>query len=99
MSTETAKITGSKRDKRISTGEHFLNVEVTFTLNGDTEVLRYGYPVETTPKEIKADIKKMLATRKGEREGAAAQAKADDDAQAEAEADETVAALEGVTVK
>lgn len=101
--TETAEITGVRRDKVQRTGEGFIDVEVTFTLGKETQVLRYGYPLETTRKEIEKDLKAKLATRKAEREQAAKQAE-DEAETAEAEkaekaADKTVNALEGVKVK
>ena len=99
MSTETAKITGVRREQVRSKGLDILDVEITYTRGrGDSrveEVLRKGYPADTTAEEIKADLEKSLATRAAEREQAAAEQAG---AEAQAEADATVAALEGLKV-
>lgn len=103
MNTETAQITGSKRDKVQKTGEGFIDVEVTYTLGDTTEVCKYGYPLETTRKEIEKDLKAKLKTRQHDRDEAVRQeAKAAEVAEvtkAETKADKTVEALEGVKVK
>ncbi len=103
MKTETAEITEVKRDRVVKTGEGFIDVEVTFTLGSDTEVRKFGYPLETTAKEIQKDIKNALATRKAEREQAeAAEVEAEETAEvtkAETKADKTVDALAGIKVK
>lgn len=103
MSTETATITGATRDKVQKTGKEFIDVEVTYKLGTTTEVCKYAYPLETTPKQIEKDLKAKLAARKTDREHAARHAE-ETEAQAEvtkvqAKADKTVAALEGVKVK
>lgn len=104
MSTETATITGIKRDIVAKTGEDFIDVEVTFTdEENNTEVRKYGYPIETTQAQIKADIKQQLKARKRDREDAerAATQEAEEAPKRDArtKADKTVKALEGVTVK
>lgn len=99
MSTETAKITSAKLARKQTTGEEFIDVEVTFTQGRGAgkveEVRKYGYPIDTSTKEIEADIAKALETRQAERDQAEAQAEAD--AKAE-ETAATVAALEGTKV-
>ena len=103
MSTETAQITGAKRDRLAKTGEEFLDVEVTYTLGETTEVAKYAYPLESTAKEIEKDLKAKLAARKTDREHAErhtgeveAQAEA---TKVQAKADKTVEKLEGIKVK
>lgn len=103
MSTETAKITGAKRDRLAKTGEEFLDVEVTYTLGETTEVAKYAYPLEATAKEVELDLKAKLKARKIDREHAVRHTE-EVEAQAEttavqAKADKTVAKLEGITVK
>ncbi len=103
MSTETATVTGTRRDKLAKTGEGFIEVEVTYTLGETVEVRKYAYPLESTEAEIKADIKRQLETRASDRENV--QRIADNEAETaevtklEAKADKTVTKLEGITVK
>lgn len=104
MSTETATITGVKRDILAKTSEDFIDVEVTFTDDeGNTEVRKYAYPIETTRKEIEQDIKRTLKARKQDREEAVRQAEKavveEEKTARQAKADKTVKALEGITVK
>lgn len=103
MSTETAQITGAKRDRVQKTGEEFIDVQVTFTLGETTEVCHYAYALETTIKEIERDLKAKLKARQADRKQAEANAKeAEEQAEitkAQTKADKTVAALEGVKVK
>lgn len=103
MSTEIAKITDTKRDKLAKTGEGFIDVEVTYTLGETVEVRKYAYPLESTEKEIMADIKRQLATRKSDRANAERIATTDAETaevtKLENKADKTVAKLEGITVK
>lgn len=103
MSTETATITGTRRDKLAKTGEGFIDVEVTYELDGKAEVRRYAYPLESTEADIKADIKRQLATRKSDRENvqriAENEAATAEATKLEAKADKTVTKLEGITVK
>lgn len=99
MSTETAKINRATRERKLSDGTQYLDVEVIFTLGrGETKVediRKYAYPVDTTAEAIEADLQKALATRQAERD----QAEAAKASEAEAdEADATVAALEGMKV-
>ena len=103
MSTEKATITGTKRDTLAKTGEQFIDVEVTYDLDGNTEVRKYAYPLETSEAEIKADIKRQLATRKEDRKNAERiaenEAATAEVTALETKADKTVAKLEGITVK
>lgn len=82
----------------MQTGEEFLDVEVAIIQEGKkkpVEIRKYGYPIETSEKEIKDDIKKCVAEFKRSRAQAEAQAKVD---ATETKANKIINNLEGTTI-
>jgi hypothetical protein len=96
-----AKIAEVKKDRVISTGVEFLDVEVEFyetTESGEMnllEVQKLGFPVDSKSDFIKAEVEKAVANLEQERKSAVLQKEVD--AQAE-KTDEVIKDLSGITI-
>lgn len=91
----TATIVEVTKQSIVKTGERFLEVEIELKDGKKKVSYKRGYPLETTQKEIAADLKKLVATYQEEKTQAATQAEAD---KAEAGADATIEAVTGLQV-
>lgn len=92
----SAVITSVVKDRVRKTGERFLDVTVEITDGGEKEIVKRGFPIDASDEDIKAEITKMLETRKGEQAQAVEQAVLDAE---DAVADETIGKLEGAEIK
>lgn len=96
-----AKIAQVTKDRVISTGEEFLDVEVEFletVEGGEMNLLttqKFGFPVNTESDFIKSEVEKAVANFEQERNNAVLQKEVD--AQAE-KADEVIHNLTGIII-
>ncbi len=99
----TAVITKITKETIVKTGERFLDVEIELrgaptrkAKKGEVlEVIRWGYPLGTSEKEIKGDLKKLLVTRA--EEGKQTEANAELEAE-DAQADKTINSIDGLEI-
>ena len=90
---ETAKILSAVPNTK-KVGREFLDVEILFTLGKKKEVLKFGYPLDTKPAEIKKDIEKKIVVREQERNPT----KPPQDTKEQKAATKTAKAIEGITI-
>lgn len=91
----TIEILQVVKDTIVKTGERFLNVQAQIVDGKKKHPRNFGFNLETTTDEIEAELEKALLLYEDEKAQAAANAETD---KAEANADETIAALEGVSI-
>lgn len=69
-----AQVRTVNKDRNVSTGEEFLDVTVDFLEDDELVVTKkFGYPVETSAEEIKADLAKAAENLELERQQAVVQ--------------------------
>lgn len=91
----TAKIKSVEKARVVSTGEEYLDVAIEIKEGKTKELYKRGYPVDTPTKEIRKDLKKLIATRKAEAEQAKAQKEQDEK---DTKTKKTMTELEGLEV-
>lgn len=89
---ETAKILSAVPNNKRK-DRQFLDVAVQFTLGKKKEVLKFGYPLDTKPAEIKKDIAKKIVVREQERNRVEPEISEEEKA-----ANKTAKAIEGITI-
>lgn len=95
------KVISAKKDTHQETGTPFIDVAVRLydvdeageEVEGSGEVKKFGYAFGTTPKEIKADLEKVLSVTIQEEESRAMNAEVD---ALNKKADETISEVEKI---
>lgn len=96
LTLETGKITKVTKGTVIDTGERFLDVTIQIGSGKTKEIMKQGFPLDTTDKEIKASLKKLLQTRASDKE---VSKKSEETQVLETAGDKTIEKLEGVTIE
>jgi len=91
------RVTKISKESNVETGERFLDVAFEiFTEDEESEVVatrRLGFPIETTPKQVKAELSKYLANFKSSEARKADQSIIDTE---DKNADDVISKLEGL---